>query len=99
MADKPRPMGRPPNDDSGLPLPTMIDKRWVWPRAEVETLRLILGGKAAKPTKAPKGGGDLVTISELAAELGLARRTVTRRVDEARAAKAVAGEPGKAGQR
>lgn len=42
-----------------------------------------------------KAGGELVSISEMAKEIGMSRRNVVRRVDEARAAKAAAGETGK----
>jgi len=92
MADQPKPIGRPPRDYSALPLPDWDGEklRWVWPRSQLENVRRALAGEPTKPVKAAKNGDEPVSITQLAAELGVSRRHVVRRVDEARAAKAKA---------
>jgi hypothetical protein len=63
----------------------MIDRIWVWRQSEVENFRRVLAGEPTKPVTATKANAELVTITQLAKKIGVARRTVTRRVAEARA--------------
>jgi len=65
----------------------MVDKRWVWRRPDIENFRRVLEGRPLKTVKT-SAADELVTISQLAKELRVSRRTVTRRIELARAAKA-----------
>jgi hypothetical protein len=83
--------GRPRNDNTVLPLPIMENYRWVWTRPAAEAFKRAMAGEPPGPVEETSATADgqveRVSISQVAAELGVHRRTVTRRVDAAVAAK------------
>ena len=78
--------GRPMDDNTDFPLPEKLGKRWVWRRSQVSNIRRVLAGKPVQAVEW-KWEDGFVTINQLAKEVCVDPRTITRRVEKAREAK------------